>query len=396
MATNVLETRILLMNDTTTAWGSSTKVILKGEVALEFGTDTTQPPKIKIGDGTHTFAELPYALLSPKEIDTVIENAIATFKSTIHTHSNKDVLDKIEVALTSALKANYDKAYTHSLSAHAPSDAEKNTIVSVKVNGAAQTIDSSRAVDISVPISGTEVTVGTDHVLTLKSVDASKISGTLSATNIPSIDADKIATGTIDIARLPKAALDVLVNVENDTARFKLTTADVQTGDTVFVNATNKMYLVVDDSKLDSEEGYKIYTAGAASTVDWSGVTNKPTTMTGATSTADGKGGLVPDPKAGDQNKYLSGDGSFKQVAASELSTDATHRLVSDTQMTTWNDKQDKLGVATTSTLGLVKSSTAQGKVAVGTDGTMAVNSVSTDILYNGSNTLILDGGASS
>lgn len=396
MATNILDTRILLMSGSTASWADSTKIILKGEVAFEFGTDTTQPPKVKVGDGTHKFSELPYAVMSPAEVNTAITNAIATFKNTLHTHANKDTLDKIEVALTNALKANYDKAYTHSQSAHAPSNAERNTIVSVKVNGVAQAIDSNRAVDISVPISGTEVTVNTDHTLNLKSVAASKVSGTLTTSNIPNLDASKIATGTIDIARLPKAALDTLVKVADEAARLKLTTASVQTGDTVYVTSSNKMYLVVDDTKLTSEDGYKVYTAGAAATVDWSGVTNKPTTMTAATASAAGTGGLVPTPAAGSQTKYLSGGATFKQIATSELSTDSTHRFVTDTQVNTWNTKQDKLSIATTSTAGLVKSSTAQGKVAVGTDGVMTVNSVSTDILYNGSNTLILNGGGTS
>ena len=93
MANNTLTTRILLCSGTTTEWASSSKVILKGEVALEFTTDTTQPPKVKIGDGAHTFAQLPYAVLTPSEIDTVIEEALKTFKSSIHTHANKDILD---------------------------------------------------------------------------------------------------------------------------------------------------------------------------------------------------------------------------------------------------------------------------------------------------------------
>lgn len=44
-----------------------------------------------------------------------------------HTHSNKSTLDSIQEALTTALKTNYDTAYSHSQSAHAPSDAQKNS-----------------------------------------------------------------------------------------------------------------------------------------------------------------------------------------------------------------------------------------------------------------------------
>lgn len=36
------------------------------------------------------------------------------------------------------------------------------------------------------------------------------------------------------------------------------------------------MYYVVDESKLSSEAGYSVYTAGTATSVPWSGVTEKP------------------------------------------------------------------------------------------------------------------------
>lgn len=93
---------------------------------------------------------------------------------------------------------------------------------------------------------------------------------------ITSLNASKLF-GTIDIARLPHGALERLVIVEDDTARFKLTTANVQLGDTVKVTKTEKMYYVVDESKLSSEAGYLVYTAGTATSVPWSGVTGKPT-----------------------------------------------------------------------------------------------------------------------
>lgn len=182
------------------------------------------------------------------------------------------------------------------------------------------------------------------------------------STTLANFDASKIASGTISIDRLPKAALERLVVVADDTARFALTTATVQSGDTVKVTSTGKMYLIKDESKLSSEDGYEPYTASQASSVPWSGVTGKPSTFTPPTSSATvlggikvgyttsgknykvqldssgnayvnvpwtdtnttytnmgaasasaaGKAGLVPAPAAGAQAKYLRGDGTWQ------------------------------------------------------------------------------------
>lgn len=60
--------------------------------------------------------------------------------------------------LTDTLKKNYDAAYKHSTSAHAPSSAQENTIETIKVNGTALT-PNSKAVDIPIPDEVTESTV---------------------------------------------------------------------------------------------------------------------------------------------------------------------------------------------------------------------------------------------
>ena len=107
---------------------------------------------------------------------------------------------------------------------------------------------------------------------------------TLSASAIPNIDASKITSGTIDIARLPAGALERCVVVESEAARYALTTDDIQKGDTVKQknsDNTYTMYFVVDDTKLDQAAGYEVYTAGSATSVPWSGVTSKPTTLSG-------------------------------------------------------------------------------------------------------------------
>lgn len=111
-------------------------------------------------------------------------------------------------------------------------------------------------------------------------------------TTLANFDASKIASGTISIDRLPKAALERLIVVANDTARFALTTATAQSGDTVKVTSTGKMYLIKDESKLNSEDGYEPYTAGQASSVPWSGVTSKPSTFAPPTSSATVLGGI--------------------------------------------------------------------------------------------------------
>lgn len=338
MANNTLNTRIILCNDTNTNWGSSTKVLLKGELGIELANDVA--PKFKIGDGVNVYKDLDYVTMTPAEISTAINTAVTSVK---HTHNNKDILDAITASFTKELKSNYDKAYTHSQAAHAPSNAQANVIESVKVNGTALT-PSSKAVNITVPtkvsdltndkgyissytnttyslgttasatngnvkvnltgndgstksvtIKGsgaTTVTTGSDGEITVASTntvyshpnsgvtagtyksvtvnaqghvtsgtnpttlagygitDAASKSHTHGNTDITSLDASKITTGIIDIARLPQGALERCIVVADDTARFALKTTSVQIGDTVKVTKTGNMYFVVDDTKV--------------------------------------------------------------------------------------------------------------------------------------------------
>jgi len=62
--------------------------------------------------------------------------------------------------------------------------------------------------------------------------------------------------GKLLTSLLPALAIGDTEIVANDEARFALTTADVQKGDVVIVTGTNKTYRVVDDTKLNSADGY--------------------------------------------------------------------------------------------------------------------------------------------
>lgn len=184
-------------------------------------------------------------------------------------------------------------------------------------------------------------------------------SGNISIT-IPSIDAASI-TGVLPLNTIPHGALERLVHVANKAARFQLTNTQVQTGDSVIQDDTGIMYIVVDDTKLNSDAGYQEYKAGTAlnashatnadnatnattagkvghslsvgvtygttsavrkQTFSFNGSTNvsfdidttKPEVMKAATANSAGHSGLVPAPAAGNQNKFLRGDGTW-QVA---------------------------------------------------------------------------------
>ena len=73
-----------------------------------------------------------------------------------------------------------------------------------------------------------------------------------------------LVDGTIPTTQIPAEVFERMKVVADDTARFALTTADVQNGDIVYVDATQVMYYVYDDTKLTVEAGYKPFAAGTA------------------------------------------------------------------------------------------------------------------------------------
>lgn len=162
MANNVLNTRIVLCNDTSVTWASSDKVLLKGEMAIEF--PESGAPKFKFGDGTNTFANLPYSTMTHDEVSAAIKSAVDAAK---HSHSNKSILDAITASFTTELKANYDAAYKHSTSAHAPSNAQANVIEGVSVNGTKLT-PNSKVVDVTVPTKVSQLQNDTGFITSYK------------------------------------------------------------------------------------------------------------------------------------------------------------------------------------------------------------------------------------
>ena len=282
--------------------------------------------------------------------------AATTTAAGLMTAADKAKLDGIAVGANkytythpnSGVTAGTYKSVTVDAQGHVTGGSNPTTLAGYGITDAAKSSHSHKASDI------------TDNI------PASKISGALSLDNIPNIPAPKIS-GVLSLDNIPKAALERQVPVADDTARFKLTTDDVQNGDVVKVKSTGLMYFVTDQTKLNSVDGYMEFTAGSAASVPWTGVTGKPSTftpsshkhaisditilkdalngkaankdMTAATANTAGAAGLVPAPGAGKQGQYLRGDGTWSTPTNTTYNdaTTSTHGLMTAADKTKLN-----------------------------------------------------------
>lgn len=214
----VVKAKVLQVAYTTAQWAAAeTAAKVISKGQIVAELTTGGKTKLKMGDGVNTFANLPY-ITGDVEVDNTL------------------------------------KVAGQAADAKATGDAIANVMRS------GLTIQSTGAV------TGT-VTAMLGETVTME-------------TTLANIDASKITTGTIDIDRLPQAALERLIIVANQAARLALTTAQVQNGDVVKEEDTGLMYFVKDDTKLgtaDAADAFEEFTAGMASAVEWSNVRNHPT-----------------------------------------------------------------------------------------------------------------------
>lgn len=88
------------------------------------------------------------------------------------------------------------------------------------------------------------------------------------AISLSQVDAGIVSKGTLPLSVIPQAALERLIKVANQAARFALTTDDVQLGDSVLQMDTGVMYIVVDVANLTNADGYQEYKAGTAASAN--------------------------------------------------------------------------------------------------------------------------------
>lgn len=152
-------------------------VLASGEIFIEYpntGLGTIGAYGIKIGDGTTTYENLPYSFTSANgslinvtfdedesstvaiALGKVISNAslstiVAALKRAVYLSNAAFETHDLDTDahVSSSDRTNWNAAYTHSTSAHAPSNAEHNTIESITLNGSTVTPDANRNVALT-------------------------------------------------------------------------------------------------------------------------------------------------------------------------------------------------------------------------------------------------------
>lgn len=147
--------------------------------ATEVGADPTGSSAKALIDAK-SYADKKVADLvngAPETMDTLKEVSDAL-------DANKDVVDALNAAIgnkaektdltahtgnsdihvTKENKTSWDAAATHAETAHAPSNAERNTIVSIKKNGEEVVANLDRSVDIKVPTKTSELTNDSGYI----------------------------------------------------------------------------------------------------------------------------------------------------------------------------------------------------------------------------------------
>lgn len=175
------------------------------------------------------------------------------------------------------------------------------------------------------------------------------------ANGYASLDAD----GKVPIIQLPNSAFERLVIVADQAARFALTIADVQNGDSVKQNDTGLMYFVSDDTNLNNAAGYTTYKA----ITDWASVSGIPANI------------VALSLLVGTSSQYIRGD---MTLATIPVYAQAFSAIINPLAASTWTIRVVP-GAPANKTIDVRMSALTARDMGVRAVGTLDVRTVSSD-----------------
>ena len=195
--------RIQLKHDTAANWASSPLTLMAGEMAIE--TDTK---KFKIGDGSHTFAELPYA-----DADGIAESTGVSDAGKVIKTNAQGLLDDSFLKAITADQTTDNTATATSVLTSATIDSKGRTTATTKMGIAASSTGSTDAAKlVQANASGklddtflNDAFTGTTGTYTKVTVDAKgRVTAAANIATADITDAVNASTGNTDAAKAIK------------------------------------------------------------------------------------------------------------------------------------------------------------------------------------------------
>lgn len=280
MATNTLNTRVVICSKTTSQWASTTTVPLKGEICIEWiSEDSNTLPKMKVGNGTDVYADLPYATFTEKEIKAFISQAAfdlqpatASALGGVKIGSNVNVAadGTISIPAASATSATAgtagvmsvaDKNKLNNIAAGA--EVNQNAFSNVKVGNT--TVAADAKTDTLELVAGTNITLtpdATNDKVTIAATDTTYGNATTSTHGLMTA-ADKTKLNGIESGA---DATDFIVQGTDDSDVYHITNgATVKLNNSsVTLDGTSAVFTI--DSASTSQKGIVQLTDSTSST----------------------------------------------------------------------------------------------------------------------------------
>ena len=232
------------------------------------------------GEKTSSFAAIQPSNMDPKPLGQASPGIDNSYSRSDHVHpAQVDITGNAATATTAtnlATKPILSRNENYIQVTVGNKISDNFTVPYASKTSAAETLMYGRKIFLNGDVTGstTESFNGSKNVTintTISAINAEKLTGTIDANRLPEIPIEKI----------PAAALERLFVVDSQSAAMSV---DVQEGDVVQIGSGGPMYFCVSESASTFATKFKVFTAGAATSVPWSGVTGKPTFATVATS----------------------------------------------------------------------------------------------------------------
>lgn len=394
MADVTMNMKVLNLTKTTSQWAQVSSVIPKGFLCVEL--DTNDKSWVKIGDGVHTFAELPY----------ITDGAVASLGSLFRIKGIKASTSELPQTgnvvgdvwfVGSASTAGSDKFEEYVWTTNSTWEflgKISDPVIPVYTGGTGITIDSSDAINLDIASANS---LGGIKVGTNLSIDAN---GVLSATDTTY----SVATGSAD-GLMSSTDFTKLAGIEANANNYSLPTAasnvlgGIKVGTNLSIDGSGVLSATDTTYTFDGTYNASTNKAATVSTVTNAiGALDVPSTGTGAI-TGFGAGKTLATLTETDgkisatfqdisiANTQVTGLGAAAVKGVTDNSS-ATAVTSSDTNLITGRTLY-YAGYAKDSDV--VKGVTVNGTAATVTSGTAAITGVATGATINGGNTISAD-----